>query len=132
MFPNGPIWVPPNLDSFDSNFLNKKSENFSEGKDQENKTLNDEKIIESESEENSEDDLEEIEINKKFKIIGKVPFSERRREICNEILLSLDSSRNSMKIVLYYCYENIKNAESIISMIFDILKNEQVFSKKVK
>lgn len=86
----------------------------------------------SDSDSNTNFNSEEKELNKKFNQIGKVPLGFKKKEIFKEMLRTLNNFKSSFKVLLFFCYENIKNAEMIVSMIFEAFKNSQNFNKKVK
>ena len=112
--------------------MEKNNENENENKNFLEKNNEENLITDSneDSEENS--NSEEIKICKKFNQIGKIPFGAKKKEIFSELLKTLNNTRSSIKIILFFCYENVKNAEMIISMIFEYFKNAQNFNKKVK
>lgn len=79
----------------------------------------------------AESDEEEKDIANKHNQIGKVPLSSKKRELFNEILTFLNSTKREIKIALIFCYENVKSAEDIINMILDHFKESKNMNKKV-
>lgn len=63
--------------------------------------------------------------------IGKVPLTNMKREIFNEILKNVNLTKREIKIALIFCYENVKSAEEIIDTIFRFLKESKNYNNKV-
>ena len=94
-----------------------------------------ENAFDSASDEDSsemENDEEEKDILSKHNQIGKVPLTNKKKEIFNEILKNLNPTKREIKIALIFCYENIKSAEEIIVIIFQYLIDSKNYNNKVK
>lgn len=93
-----------------------------------------ENAFDSASDEDSSDlenDEEEKEIMTKNNQIGKVPLTTKKREILNELLKNVNLTKREIKILLIFCYENVKSAEEIINTIFRFLKESKNYNNKV-
>lgn len=78
-----------------------------------------------------ENDEEEKEIMNKNNQIGKIPLTNKKREILTEILRNVNLTKREIKIALIFCYENIKSAQEIVETIFKFLKDSRNYNSKV-